>query len=56
MMLGYVDIEIHEKDDDFAQARYLAHGISDVLWTDDLVAAIAFLRKSIEEDLAEDDN
>lgn len=30
---------------DWAQARYLVHGIDDVLWTDDLDAALAYLRE-----------
>jgi hypothetical protein len=42
-----LDIEIYDPDtDDWAQGRYLVHGHDDVLWTDDLDAALSFLRDS----------
>lgn len=52
-MIGTLDIEIYEKAGDdgltkgWAQAKYLAHGFEDVLWTDDLDEALAFLKQSI---------
>lgn len=46
---GAVDIEIYEPEEgQWAQARYLAHGHHDVLWTDDLDEALAFIKASIE--------
>jgi hypothetical protein len=47
-MIGTLDIEIYEKAGvGFAQAKYLVHGFEDVLWTDDLDEALAFLKQSI---------
>ena len=48
-MIGTLDIEIYEKagSDVWAQAKYLVHGFEDVLWTDDLDEALAFLKQSI---------
>lgn len=44
-----VDIEVRDPaTDETAQARYLAHGVDDVLWTDDLEAALEFLGDSIK--------
>lgn len=45
-----VDIELyqHYGDDYWAQAKYLVHGIDDVLWTNDIDAALSFLRESLE--------
>ena len=47
-----VDIEIYSKygDGEWAQARYLVHGITDVMWTDDLDEALSFLKAEIEAD------
>lgn len=48
-MIRFLDIEIYDtKVDSWAQARYLVHGHDDVLWTDDLDAALAFLRESAQ--------
>lgn len=46
-----LDIEIYKEygDNHWAQAKYLAHGIDDVLWTNDLDAALSFISQSIEE-------
>lgn len=40
-----VDIEVHFKNGPghWAQALYLAHGLEDVLWTDNLGEAIQFI-------------
>lgn len=52
-MIGTLDIEIYEKAGadgwikGWAQAKYLVHGFEDVLWTDDLDKALAFLKQSI---------
>lgn len=52
-MIGTLDIEIYEKAGadclikGWAQAKYLVHGFEDVLWTDDLDEALAFLKQSI---------
>lgn len=44
-----VDIEIYDpKVDSWAQARYLVHLHDDVLWTDDLEAALNALRESCD--------
>lgn len=45
-----VDIEIYEQHggNHWAQARYLVHGIDDVLWTDDLEEAITYLKYDLE--------
>ena len=54
-MVGTLDIEIYEKAGDdgwvknWAQAKYLVHGFYDVLWTDDIDDALAFLKQSIIE-------
>ena len=49
-MIRMLDIEIHDpKNDDWAQGRYLVHGADDVLWTDDLDAALEFLRDSCDK-------
>ena len=49
-MIRTLDIEIYNpKLDPWAQARYLVHGHDDVLWTDDLDAALEFLRESANE-------
>lgn len=45
-----LDVEIYEPEKDgWAQARYLVHGHNDVLWTDDIDAAVDFLRESMEK-------
>jgi len=55
-MIGTLDIEIYEKAGDdgwvknWAQAKYLVHGFDDVLWTDDIDDALAFLKHSIIEE------
>lgn len=42
-----LDIEIYDQNvGAWAQGRYLVHGHDDVLWTDDLDAAMEFLRNS----------
>jgi len=42
------DIEVYDPkvDDDWRQAKFLVHGIDDVLWTDDVDAVVAFIRES----------
>ena len=42
-----VDIEVHDPDDGFSQAKYLVHGVTDVTWTNDLNEALAFLKMEI---------
>lgn len=44
------DIEVYPEGDigGWEQAKYLVHGFYDVLWTDDLVAALEFLKQSVE--------
>ena len=46
-----VDIEIYTNYGDgyWAQARFLVHSMSDVLWTNDLESALNFLRAFLEE-------
>lgn len=47
--LATLDIEIYAPTKDgWAQARYLVHGYDDVLWTDDLESAIAYLKESCD--------
>jgi hypothetical protein len=48
-MIAMLDIEIYGDygDHTWAQARYLVHGYDDVLWTDDLDAAVNYMRESI---------
>jgi hypothetical protein len=47
-MIGTLDIEIYEKaGSGWAQAKYLVRGFGDILWTDDLGEALAFLKQSI---------
>lgn len=49
-MIRVLDIEIYDpKADDWAQGRYLVHGHDDVLWADDLEAALEFLRESCDK-------
>jgi hypothetical protein len=48
MRLGTLDIEIYNTHNDtWAQGKYLVHGFDDVLWTDDLDAAVQYLKLSI---------
>ena len=48
-MIRILDIEIYDPElDPFAQGRYLVHGHDDVLWTDDLEAALSFLREAAD--------
>lgn len=44
-----LDIEIFEKwgNGEWAQAKYLVHGHRDILWTNDLNDALAFLKYSL---------
>lgn len=45
-----LDVEIYDtRVGTWAQGRYLVHGHNDVLWTDDLDAALEFLRESCNE-------
>ena len=47
-MIGTLDIKIYEKTGSgWAQAKYLVHGFGDILWTDDLAEALAFLKQNI---------
>lgn len=44
-----LDIEIYDPEaNKWAQGRYLVHGHDDVLWTDDIDAALSFLRDSAQ--------
>jgi len=44
-----LDVEIYEPTTDgWAQARYLVHGHDDVLWTDDLELALAYLKEGCD--------
>ena len=45
------DVEVYEEygEGHWAQARYLVHGWNDVLWTDDIEAAVQFVRESLEQ-------
>lgn len=46
----YVDIEVYNlKKDSWEQAKYLAHGYNDVLWTNCLDEALKFLKQQIIE-------
>jgi hypothetical protein len=52
MKKAVLDIEIYDTSDpkeEWAQGKYLVHGYDDVLWTDDLKAALAFLEESIKK-------
>ena len=49
MKRGYVDIEVYEPSDGWAQAKYLVHGWDDILWTNDLDSALLFLKESVEK-------
>jgi len=44
-----VDIEVYDEygPDQWAQARYLVHNREDVLWTNDVDEALAFLKKDL---------
>ena len=47
------DVEVHDPEKceygkGFIQARYLVHGWEDVLWTDDIKAALDFIKESLE--------
>ena len=46
-----VDIEVYDNwgDGYWAQARYLAHGYDDVMWTDSLDDAAQFIMTSVRE-------
>lgn len=47
-MIRFIDVEIYDTDkDDWAQGRYLVHGHDDVFWTDDVEAALIFIRESL---------
>ena len=47
-----LDIEIYDTSisQTWEQGRYLVHGHDDSLWTDDLDAALEFLRESCNEE------
>jgi hypothetical protein len=46
--IGCLDIEIYDiNEDDWVQGKYLVHGYRDVLWTNDLDAAMLFMRESV---------
>ena len=50
MRIGTLDIETfdtNDKEDDWAQAKYLVHGFDDVLWTDNISAAVDYLKESL---------
>lgn len=48
-----VDIEVYDTGENkWAQARYLVHGVDDVLWTDDIDQAVRYLRAEIEKEQA----
>jgi len=49
-MIRMLDIEIYEKDNEWAQGRYLVHGHDDSFWTDDIESALSFLRESCKEE------
>jgi hypothetical protein len=45
--LATYDIEVYNPTNDkWVQGKYLVHGFDDVLWTDDIDAAMQFLKKS----------
>jgi len=45
---GMIDIEVYDtKTDSWAQGRYLAHGFDDILWTNDIDEALAFLKAQV---------
>ncbi len=50
MIEATYDIEVYPEGDigGWEQAKYLVHGFDDVLWTNDLDAALGFLKESIE--------
>lgn len=44
-----VDIEVYDVEKDkWAQAKYLAHGYNDVLWTNNLDLVFNFLKDQIQ--------
>jgi hypothetical protein len=45
-----LDIDIYDEygPGAWAKSRYLVHGISEVLWTNDAEAALAFLREDLK--------
>ncbi len=45
-----LDIEVYDEygPDVWAQAKYLVHGYDDVLWTNDLSAAVKYLQEQLE--------
>lgn len=44
-----LDIEIYDPTvETWAQGRYLVHGHDDVFWTDDIDAALAYLKESCD--------
>lgn len=46
----FVDIEVYDTDKNkWAQAKYCAHSVDDILWTDDLFSALNFIAESIKE-------
>jgi hypothetical protein len=49
MIMYKLDIEVYAEwgDNHWAQAKYLVHGHDDVLWTNSMDDAIAFLKASL---------
>ena len=47
-MIRKLDVEIYDKNDEWAQGRYLVHGHDDVLWTDNPEHALEFLKESLK--------
>lgn len=46
--IGTIDVEVYDqKNDPWAQAKYLVHGYDDVLWTDDPEQVAIFVRESV---------
>jgi hypothetical protein len=48
-MLRRLDIEVYDRwgDGCWAQAKYLVHGRDDVMWTNSVDAALAYLRSDL---------
>lgn len=47
-----VDVEMHHPPTcpdgpNWPQARFLVHGLDDLLWTDDIDAAVAYIREEL---------
>lgn len=50
-LFGKVDVEVYEKygKGEWAQAKYLVHGMSDVFWLDSLEEVLEIIRNDLEE-------